>query len=190
MSLRIIGGSARGRLLRSPDTEDVRPTSGRVRQVLFDLMGQRLNGGAVLDLYAGTGALALEALSRGADSALCVDSSEDNLALCRENATALGFADRLQTLRLTLPAGLDRLPRTPRALVLADAPYADAARGYADLLRWLPGSGILAAGSRVVLEASRRTSFEVGELAKNPGLTRLDLRRTGDTLLAVYAREE
>jgi 16S rRNA (guanine(966)-N(2))-methyltransferase RsmD len=190
MSLRIIGGSARGRRLHSPDVEGLRPTSGRVRQVLFDLLGQRFEGGAVLDLYAGTGALALEAVSRGADSALCVDSSEGSLALCRENAAALGFAARLQTLRVALPAGLDRLPRSPRMLVLADAPYAGAARGYADLLRWLPASGILTPESRVVLEASRRTSFEVGELAECPGLRRIDLRRTGDTLLAVYAREE
>jgi 16S rRNA (guanine(966)-N(2))-methyltransferase RsmD len=168
----------------------VRPTSGRVRQILFDLLGQRFEGGAVLDLYAGTGALACEALSRGAQSALCVDSSERSLTLCRENADALGFSGRLQTLRATLPAGLDRLPRTPRALVFADAPYAQAAAAYADLLRWLPASGILTAESRVVLEASRRTSFEVGELAQNPGLRRLDLRRVGDTLLAVYAREE
>jgi 16S rRNA (guanine966-N2)-methyltransferase len=190
VSLRIIGGSARGRPLRSPDSEGVRPTSGRVRQVLFDLLGQRFEGGAVLDLYTGTGALALEALSRGAATALCVDSSEESLGLCRENAAAIGFSERVQTLRLLLPGGLDRLPRTPRALVFADAPYAEAARSYADLLRWLSGSGILTAESRVVLEASRRTSFEVGELAESPGLRRVDLRRTGDALLAVYAKEE
>jgi 16S rRNA (guanine966-N2)-methyltransferase len=190
MSLRIIGGSARGRLLHSPEREGVRPTSGRVRQVLFDLLGQQFDGGAVLDLYAGTGALALEALSRGAHQGLCVDSSERSIGLCRDNAVTLGFADRLQTLRLVLPAGLDRLPRTPRSLVFADAPYAEAVRGYAELLRWLPASGILTAESRVVLEASRRTSFEVGELANSPGLRRVDLRRAGDTILAIYAREE
>ncbi len=190
MSLRIIAGSARGRSLRGPPDERVRPTSGRVRQVLFDLLGQRFDGGAVLDLYAGTGALALEALSRGAESALCVDTSEECLALCRENAAALGFADRLQTLRLNMPLQLDGLPRSPRALVFADAPYEAVEAAYPDLLRWLVASGILAAECRVVLEASRRTSFEVGALAANPGLRRVELRRTGDTLLAVYAREE
>jgi 16S rRNA (guanine966-N2)-methyltransferase len=190
MSLRIIGGSARGRPLRSASMKGLRPTSGRVRQVLFDLLGQRFEGGEVLDLYAGTGALALEALSRGAESALCVDSSEHALRLCRDNAEALGFGDRLQALRLTLPDDLKRLPVSTRLLVFADAPYDAAERAYPDLLRWLSASGILAAKGRLVLEASRRTSFEVGELAKSPGLRRVDLRRTGDTLLAVYMREE
>ena len=73
--MRIVAGSARGRRLSAPEGEGTRPTSDKVRAAIFNVLGQFFEGGRVLDLYAGTGAMALEALSRGFEEATCVDSS-------------------------------------------------------------------------------------------------------------------
>src|SRR6187401_3428287 len=94
--VRIIGGVLGGRRIRAPRGEDTRPTADRVRQALFDVLEARgsLAGARVLDLFAGTGALALEALSRGAAAALLVDKSAASVRCIEENAAALGVTDR------------------------------------------------------------------------------------------------
>ncbi len=183
-SLRIIGGSARGRRLAGPRRADTRPTADRVRQVVFDVLGQRLPGGEVLDLYAGTGALGLEALSRGAARARLVDRSVEATELCRKNAAALGWDDRVEVLRLALPAGLARLEGRPVDLLFADPPYADEG-ACGEVLRWAAASGILRVGGTAVLEHGRRT-----ELPEAVGALRaVDGRRFGDTVVSFYASE-
>lgn len=128
MPMRIIGGRARGRTLRSPAGRDVRPTLDRVREALFDMLGQRLDGLTFLDVCAGTGAVSLEALSRGAAKVVAVESQG---ALCRhirEEAERLGLADGLEVrrgdalevlarLREEMPQGFD--------LVFVDPPWRD-----------------------------------------------------------------
>src|SRR5947209_7907908 len=99
--MRIIAGSARGRTLLGPKGEDIRPTSDKVRQSLFNILGQWLEG-RVLDLYAGTGALGLEAISRGAERAVLVDSGREAKELIAKNVAALGFS--AQTEVLAMPA--------------------------------------------------------------------------------------
>ena len=195
--MRIIGGSARGRVLAGPRHPGLRPTADRVRQALFDLLGQTLQGEAVLDLYAGTGALALEALSRGASSALLVDRDPAALELCRKNAATLGFGDRTLNLDLDLPQGIDALVKRGGRfdLVFVDPPYAADPPGRREaptpsaceeVLRRLAASGILAPGARVVVEHDRRDPVQVVPR----GLRQIDQRRFGDTEISVFLRED
>jgi 16S rRNA (guanine(966)-N(2))-methyltransferase RsmD len=185
--MRIIAGSARGRPLRGPKHPGLRPTSDRVRQVLFDLLGQRFDGGAVLDLYCGTGALALEALSRGCSEALLVDSDRLALDLALENAAAIGCEKAVVARRLTLPAGLSSLPLTPRRLVFADPPYEGAAQGLLSLLRWVGVSGILQPAGFLVIEASRHADFDP-ETVTLSNLEPRVRRQVGDTVLHLFQR--
>src|ERR1044072_8625916 len=95
--MRIIGGTAGGRLLKVPKGFDVRPTPDLVKQALFNSLGSRVAGARVLELFAGTGALSLESLSRGAESAHCVEKSQRHAEILRQNFQATGFAaDSLQ----------------------------------------------------------------------------------------------
>jgi 16S rRNA (guanine966-N2)-methyltransferase len=197
--VRIIGGSARGRVLAGPRHRGLRPTADRVRQTLFDVLGQRFQGESVLDLYAGTGALALEALSRGAGSALLVDHDSAARDLCRSNAAVLGFGDRVKVLDLDLPPGIDELARQEARfdLVFVDPPYVSPPRGdregkitsvCEEVLRRLAASGILAPGARMVVEHDRRDPLQA-----QPGLESLapiDERRFGDTVISVFRRED
>src|SRR5262245_40756429 len=124
--MRIVAGIARGRALKGPDGDEIRPTADRVRESLFNVLGQSLESIEVLDLFAGTGALAFEAISRGAAKALLVDSGPKALELCRENAQSLGFEDRVEIWGISVVQGLEKLEREGRSfpLVFADPPYA------------------------------------------------------------------
>ncbi|HUB07965.1 MAG TPA: 16S rRNA (guanine(966)-N(2))-methyltransferase RsmD [Myxococcales bacterium] len=185
-SLRIIGGSARGRRLAGPKGEGLRPTSDRVRQVIFDVLGQRFDGGEVLDLYAGTGALGLEAISRGATRARLVDRSPEALALCQANAAALGFQDRVATSKRSLPGDLVGLVG-PVDLLFADPPYGEA-DACPEVLRWLAASGMLSPGGVAVLEHDRRISLSPRIEGVHP-LVRSDERSFGDTRVSFYRRD-
>lgn len=181
--LRVTGGSLGGRRFRAP-AEDVRPTSDRVREALFARLGD-LSGRAVLDLYAGSGALGIEALSRGADSLVSVDRSPAALRCIRENLESLGASDRAATQRGDVPTVVRRLARTQHLfdLVLVDPPYAsqEADRALAALV----AGGVLAADATVVLERGRRHPSPEIE-----GLTPLDERRYGDTVIVQYRVSE
>src|SRR5262249_22343130 len=96
--MRIIAGTARGRRLLAPKSQAIRPTADRVREALFNLLGQSFGGIEVLDLFAGSGALALEALSRGARRAVMVDSDRSAIRLCGANAASLGFSERVRVI--------------------------------------------------------------------------------------------
>ncbi len=187
-SLRIIAGTARGRRIQGPRRPGLRPTADRVRQVIFDVLGQRFEGGEVLDLYAGTGALALEALSRGASRARLVDRSPEALELCQQNATTLGFRDRVFTLKRELPAGLQQLDLRPVDLLFADPPY-DATAACTEVLHWLSGSGILSPTGVAILEHSRRTPLDTQITGAHP-LRQTDRRLFGDTEVSFYRRED
>ncbi|MYH72776.1 MAG: 16S rRNA (guanine(966)-N(2))-methyltransferase RsmD [Acidimicrobiia bacterium] len=124
MSLRIIAGEARGRRLMAPEGMDVRPSTSRVREAVFNSLHSQglLNGAHVLDLYAGTGALGLEALSRGAASATFVESAPSALTTLRANIDAVGFNDRC---RVVPGDVMEELPRLSGAygVALCDPPY-------------------------------------------------------------------
>ncbi len=121
--MRIIAGAFSGRTIAAPPGRGTRPTSGRVREALFNLLAARLSfdGVTVLDLFAGSGALGLEALSRGAAAATLVERHGPTLAVARSNASALGVP--VQAVRADALAFLRRPPRAPFGLAFADPSY-------------------------------------------------------------------
>ncbi len=182
--MRIVAGSARGRPLLGPGpkSKDIRPTADRVRETLFNVLGQWLDGVSVLDLYAGTGALALEALSRGAERAVLVDSGREALELCRANTQALGFEARARILPMPVARALDKLAGEGAAfeLVFADPPYA--AKAVEDILSQVEGKKLLTPNGTLVVEHDKREPAP----EKHGGLLRVDERTFGDTVVSFY----
>lgn len=179
--VRIIAGRFKGRALGSPRGRTTRPTSDRVREALFSILGD-VEALPVLDLYAGSGALGLEALSRGALSATFVEEARAALVALRANLEELGVAEQATVIAADARAAIQRLAREGArfGLVLADPPYA--AGGEMGTLAELLASGIVLDGGWIVLEHAARTT--------PPGGTpRLSLRFTrvyGDTALTFY----
>jgi 16S rRNA (guanine966-N2)-methyltransferase len=183
--MRITGGTLRSRALKAPKGQATRPTTDRVREALFAILASAgaIEGARVLDLYAGTGALALEALSRGAATAVLVESAREALVVLRANVGALGLEDRAQVVAGDVAHAMrGPVGAGPFDLVFADPPWAIVDAGYpAAVLSGLARRGGVATDGRVVLEHSARTSaFDID------GLVRLDTRRYGDTALTFY----
>jgi pantetheine-phosphate adenylyltransferase len=184
-SLRVTGGELRGRRIRVPRGDAVRPTADRVREAVFARLGT-LAGADVLDVFAGSGALGIEALSRGAASAVFVERSPVVAAVLRENLRTLDLLERATLVRADVGTALRRLAAEGRRfhLALLDPPYADVdARARA--LRGLATSGILAPRATVLVEASRREPPPT-----TPGLRAIDERRYGDTVVHWLEAEE
>ncbi len=176
---RIIAGTARGRRLHAPKGQGTRPTSDKVRGAVMNVLGQFFEGGAVLDLYAGTGALALEALSRGCARAVCVEADRAAAEVLRKNAEACGFADRVEVRRGRVVDELSRLPREAFLLAFVDPPYDEGPEAALARL-----DGALVPGGRAVAEhdARRPPAERYGALA-------LVARRAyGTTGISIYAR--
>lgn len=179
--MRVIAGELKGQKLVAPRGWKVRPTSERVREAVFSTLGSRVEGAAVLDLYCGTGALAIEALSRGAARATMVDR-DTRPAL--GNVERLGLSERVELARgeagtwLAAAAGAEGRSYD---LVFIDAPYRLADLVAAELDRHLPG--VLAPGGRAVVESGARRPLEIGSLE------RLRQRRYGAADISIYARE-
>jgi 16S rRNA (guanine966-N2)-methyltransferase len=175
---RIIAGSAGGRRIEAPKGSDTRPTSDRVREALFSALEARdvLDGAAVLDLFAGSGALGLEAASRGAASVVLVDSARGAVEVARRNAAALGLAGVrvVQAPVLRYLAG----PAAPVDLALLDPPYAVDEETLGQVLAALD-AGHLAPGAVVVVERSTRSPRPRWPA----GWTEGGVRRYGDTAL-------
>ena len=183
MALRVIGGTAGGRRLVAPKG-DARPTADRVKESLFASLGAaRVDGAVVLDLYAGSGALGIEALSRGAARAVFVDNDRRAQDAIRTNLDATGFTEQAQVRRMSGSAfGRHADADGPFDLVFVDPPYdLDSSELGATLLA-LARSGSLAVGATVVVE-TRRTGPPVLPDGWAVGWTRV----YGDTLLTVAA---
>lgn len=177
---RIVAGRARGRRLQVPPGTGTRPTSDRVREALFSSLDATLGnfqGIRVLDLYAGSGGLGLEALSRGAAHVLLVESNAAAVRAIQANVTQVGLPGA-EILRLPVERALASAPDVPYHLVLADPPYALDARRLTGVLQAL-ARGWLAAAARVVVERDVR-----GEpLIWPEGLVAERQRRYGETML-------
>ncbi len=176
--MRVTGGMLGGRRIRSVSGNvEVRPTSDRVREALFTRLGS-LDGVRALDLYAGTGTLGIEAISRGARSVVFVDRSVRAIAVLRANLRDLGVADRARIVRAEVGTALQRLGRQPEAfsLVLMDPPYANS--DFGPVLEALVAQRLLLPGAMVVVESGKRHPVEPVD-----GLARLDERRYGDTVV-------
>ena len=177
--MRIVAGRFGGRRLRAPAGRATRPTSDRVREALFGTLGP-LDGAAVLDLFAGSGALGLEALSRGAARADLVERDARAAAVARANAEALGLsADEVRVLQMPALRALRDARRRGATydLVLLDPPYRAASRLGAELSE--PLAAVLAPGARVVTESDRRAPLELT-------LPVVHERRYGDTLIRIH----
>lgn len=178
--LRIIGGRHRGRPIRVPDVAGVRPTPDRVRETLFNWLGQDLTGASTLDLYAGTGALTLEAQSRGAARSVALDRNASLVRALRETARELG----IEGIEVHVGDALRYLATETRRfdVVFLDPPFAD--DPWNALLPALAPR--LAADARVYAEAGRRLGAPAGfELLRH--------RRAGHVhyhLLAPQTRRE
>ncbi len=168
--MRITGGKAARRILRAPKGLDVRPTPDLVKQAVFNSLGDRVAGSRVLELFAGTGALSLECLSRGAFSTLCVEKSPRHAALLRENFSAAGFApETLQVRVQDVFTAIGQLAELSSRfeLVLADPPYGEKNVGrrstsFAQKLLDVPRlPQLLAPGGLFVLGHTKRDTLEV-----------------------------
>ena len=147
--LRIVAGNWRGRRLPVPDLPGLRPTPERVRETLYNWLMHWIPKKHCLDLYAGTGALGFEALSRGAASCTFVERNSDACRLLRQNAATLGAANAT-VLKADAKTQLAALPENSIDLVFLDPPFEDS--GINDLCRRIEQSGILGAGARVYVE--------------------------------------
>lgn len=175
--MRIVGGTWRGRRLTGPSGEAIRPTSDRLRESIFNVLAhawpEALAGARVIDLFAGTGALGLEALSRGAARALFVDSGSEARALIRANVEALGAGGVTRILRRDATR-LGPAQDAPCALAFLDPPYG---RDLAPpALAGLREGGWLAPGALCVVE--EEAGAAIGDLE---GFTRIERRDYGDT---------
>jgi 16S rRNA (guanine966-N2)-methyltransferase len=171
--LRITGGELGGRRIRAPKGAKLRPTTERVREAVFSILGD-VSAARVLDLFCGTGALAIEALSRGASEATLVDTHP---RAARENVEGLELTDRATVVRADAIRFLRRAERGSYDLVLCDPPYRLADRLAADLDPLIRGT--LAESGRVMTESSPDNPLQI-EL---PLLTE---RAYGDTLIRVH----
>jgi 16S rRNA (guanine966-N2)-methyltransferase len=178
---RLIGGSAGGRRLRTPPGAGTRPTSDRVREALFSSLESSLgslDGLRVLDLYAGSGALGLEALSRGAEVLTSVESDRRTARLVEDNARSLGFG-RVEVVALPAARFLASQPRAPYDLVLVDPPYAVTEVELGQVLHLLTSHGWLDPEATLVVERSARSP----EPAWPPGWDSERRRDYGETTL-------
>jgi len=178
--VRVIAGDLKGQRLVAPRGWKVRPTSDRVREAIFSTLGDRVEGAAVLDLYCGTGALAIEALSRGAERAVLVDR-DTRPAL--GNVQRLGLSDRAELVRADVGRWLGQVSPASFAgnfdLVFVDAPYKLADRVAQDLNIHLPK--LLSSGGRAVVESGARRPLRIDSLEP------LRQRRYGAADVSIYA---
>jgi 16S rRNA (guanine966-N2)-methyltransferase len=175
--MRVIAGRWGGRRLQAPPGAATRPTSDRVREALFSVLGDRVAAARVLDLFAGSGALGIEALSRGAAEATFVDSAPAAIRAVTANLQALGAEAEVR--RVDARRFLSGASAAARQydLVFLDPPYRLAGRLGSELTAALPA--VLAPGAAVVAESDRRAPLELG-------LPILDERRYGDTLIRIH----
>ena len=179
--LRIIAGTHRGRPLRAPAGLDTRPTSGRVREALFSILGD-VSELDVLDLYAGSGALGIEALSRGARHAVFVESRRPAIACLRQTLSEFQLEDRALVLPIRVEQAKAHLGDRRFDLVFCDPPWAKLSDAVEELDGWVVGE-YLAPEGRLVLEHPEQET--PGSIA---GLSAQDRRNWGDTGISLYWR--
>lgn len=180
--MRVIAGEFRGRRLHSPKGDKIRPTIDRVREAVFSIIAPEIPGASVLDLFAGTGAMGLEALSRGAARCVFVDQSDDAVRLIRENAALCKALEKVRIIREAIPSGIRRLASEKESfhLIFMDPPY-----GQGHIEKTLGILDAVAGQEALVIAESH---------VKDESPTHLTAwskdreRRYGDTLISIYSR--
>lgn len=182
--MRIVGGEARGRRLKAPRGRRVRPTAERTREALFDILGARVPGSRFLDLFAGVGAVGLEALSRGAQQVVLVEASERAARVIRENAAVLGRPAQVRVIRAQATTALRGLAAAGAKfdIVFLDPPYRDR-KGLERALQELGrADGVLAPDAVVVVEHDAHQA----PIAASGILVSERSRRFGDGVLTFF----
>lgn len=181
--MRIVGGDFRGRILRGPTTTAVRPTSDRLRESVFNILAHGyddpLVDARVIDLFAGTGALGLEAMSRGAAFALFVDDGAEARSLIRENVETLGVAGRTRIFRRDATKLGDAPAGPPFDVAFLDPPYGQDLAPRA--LAALHDGGWLAPGALAIVEEAADVALD-----EQPGYETLERRAYGDTQFVFF----
>lgn len=175
--MRIIGGTARSRLIDAPKGMDTRPTQDKVRESLFNILQGEIEGSTVLDLFAGSGALGLEALSRGADSAVFVDVSRQAVKVIQDNVDRLGFGDKAQVIAGDWKGAVGAqayYKRNVFDLVFLDPPYRMTNTG--EMCSYMLERSIIASSALIVIEHAWDTPPKLVETFEVT-----DVRRYGDT---------
>jgi len=183
--VRVIGGLARGRRLHAPSGRQTRPTSDYLREVLFDLLGQHVAGRSFLDLYAGTGAVGIEALSRGAARAVFVEHDRSAVAWLQRNLETSGLMGKAEVVPAEVLRYLRRAASASHQfdMIFLDPPYrgADAATA----LSLIASKGLLAPAGMVIVERS----FHAASFPAPGAIAQVREVRHGDSILALYRWE-
>ena len=178
--MRVIAGSLKGRKLEAPDWDGLRPTSDRLRETLFNVLAPAIDGARVLDVYAGTGAVGIEALSRGAAHVTFVEQDARAARLIDTNLARCGVTERYAIIRAGFAGSVRGLAGEHADIIFLDPPYGPAALADA-----LDGASVLASPTTiVVIEHARRDAApdSAGALVRTRELT------SGDSALAFYRR--
>ncbi|MCG7503954.1 16S rRNA (guanine(966)-N(2))-methyltransferase RsmD [Mesorhizobium retamae] len=178
--MRVVGGEFRGRPLATPRDQSIRPTTDRAREAVFNVLmhrfGEKLEGARVLDLFAGTGALGLEALSRGASYAVFIEESAEGRGLIRSNVEAFGLTGRTKIFRRDATKLGEAGTMAPFGLLFADPPYGKGLGEQA--LRSARAGGWLVPGALCVVEEAAGAPFQLDE-----GFSVIDERNYGETVI-------
>jgi 16S rRNA (guanine966-N2)-methyltransferase len=184
--MRVIAGKFRGRRLKGPSDMDVRPTGDRLKETLFDIIRPDINGAVVLDVFGGTGAIGIEALSRGAGEVVFIENARSSCRLIQDNLKICGIDSGFRILRHDVFTALRSLAREgfKADVVFFDPPYNW--KPYGDLLQITFNLGLVGSTDCVVIEHYRKTVLpESGE-----GYIRSRIVRQGDHCLSFFAKQE
>ena len=182
--MKITGGQIRGRCLASPKNLEIRPSSNKVREAIFNIIGQDLSGSRVLDLFSGAGLLGMEALSRGASLAVFVDHATQAISLIKKNLALCGYEHSGRTCKWNLSRGLPKIRpflNTTYDLVFLDPPYRS--HPAAGLIEELSISAQLEPGALIVLESAKAV-----ETRHTLFLHLIETRIYGDTKLSFFKK--
>ncbi|MGH9447237.1 MAG: 16S rRNA (guanine(966)-N(2))-methyltransferase RsmD [Terriglobia bacterium] len=181
--MRVISGAYGGQRLKVLKGKSLRPTSEKLRETLYDVLGDRVVGAKFLDAYAGSGAMGIEALSRGAGEVVFLEGQRSAVELVRTNLQTLGIKSKFQIIAGPVETGIEKLEQNGTRFHFAylDPPYAEI-REYHRILRGLGRSSIFAPQGEIVVEHSRHTRLE----ERYGALARFRLLRHGDSQLGFY----
>ncbi|MHB8840221.1 MAG: 16S rRNA (guanine(966)-N(2))-methyltransferase RsmD [Candidatus Aquicultor sp.] len=184
--MRVIAGTARGRKLHSPKGQAIRPTSDRVKEAVFNIIGGRVNEANVLDLFAGTGGLGIEALSRGAKAAYFIDTGNEAIHLIKKNLEATGLGDAAVVVKADADKAVKRLTKDGAKfdLIFLDPPYRISV-SFLDAILIALGHHVLQSDGLLVLEHSAKLEPRAVE-----GLGVESTRVYGDTAITFYSKND
>ncbi len=178
--MRVIGGEFRSRRLKTLPGMATRPTADKLRETLFDVLGPAVEGSVWFDCYAGSGAVGIEALSRGAACVVFIEANRAAARVIRDNVAAVGAQERSRLLEKPVTSALRHLDN-PADFVFLDPPYADAAE-YRRALELLGTATMLAPGARIIAEHARRQPLD----ERYGALARYRVLEQGDNALSFY----